>query len=395
MKRLALSCYALSICAAPILLSGCGGSQTAIGVPGAQNAPMTNAVDRGSSYMKPTAAQNLPVLPDSFHRTSASENLVYSFRSTPDGNDPFAGLINVKGELYGTTSGGGKYNGGTVFRINLSGEEEIVHNFGRSSDGEDPEAGLIEVNGTFYGTTCDGGKYGYGTVFKVTPSGKESILYSFTSALDTEYPSTSLVEAGGALYGTTEGYNGKRLGTVYRVTLSGKETVIHRFRGSPDGATPYASLIAVNGKLYGTTLTGGAAGFGTVFTIGLSGKEKVIYSFAGSPDGAGPEASLVDVGGTLYGTTPAGGLRKDACSYFGSKGSCGTVFSITPSGKERVIYKFRAFGDGVYPVQPLVEVGGALYGTADGGTACFQILERMRGRFFRYAFGKLYRDPQI
>ena len=40
--------------------------------------------------------------------------------------------------------------------------------------------------------------------------------------------------------------------------------------------------------------------------------------------------------------------------------------------KERVIYKFRAFGDGVYPVQPLVEVGGALYGTADGGTACFQ-----------------------
>ena len=104
MKRLALSCYALSICAAPILLSGCGGSQTAIGVPGAQNAPMTNAVDRGSSYMKPTAAQKLPVLPDSFHRTSASENLVYSFRSTPDGNDPFAGLINVKGELYGTTS---------------------------------------------------------------------------------------------------------------------------------------------------------------------------------------------------------------------------------------------------------------------------------------------------
>jgi uncharacterized repeat protein (TIGR03803 family) len=79
----------------------------------------------------------------------------------------------VKGRLYGTTAGGGASSGctgcGTVFRITLSGEEKVLHSFAGGSDGAVPKAGLIDVGGTLYGTTSDGGTSKTGTVFALTP----------------------------------------------------------------------------------------------------------------------------------------------------------------------------------------------------------------------------------
>ncbi len=86
----------------------------------------------------------------------------------------------------------------------------------------------------------------------------------------------------------------------------------------------------MNGTLYGTTARHGAHGVGTVFAITPSGKETVRYSFGtNSGDGTSPFAGLVDVNRTLYGTTASGGTK--CCS--GSSG-CGTVFAVTTSGKE-------------------------------------------------------------
>ncbi len=53
---------------------------------------------------------------------AASESVVYSFCSQggtvcTDGAYPYAGLIDVKGTLYGRTSVGGTGNGGTVFKV--------------------------------------------------------------------------------------------------------------------------------------------------------------------------------------------------------------------------------------------------------------------------------------
>jgi uncharacterized repeat protein (TIGR03803 family) len=84
-----------------------------------------------------------------------------------------AGLINAKGWLYGTTTGGGAYLGGTVFRITARGKEQVLHSFSYGNDGFTPFAGLLDVKGTFYGTTGTGGAYGGpsggGTVFSLTP----------------------------------------------------------------------------------------------------------------------------------------------------------------------------------------------------------------------------------
>ena len=84
------------------------------------------------------------------------------------------------------------------------------------------------------------------------------------------------------------------------------------------GDTPAANLINVGGTFYGTTLAGGKRGWGTVFTITPRGREKVLYSFKRVTTGSQPEAGLIDVGGTLYGTTNEGGSDscRDSSSYY-------------------------------------------------------------------------------
>lgn len=146
--------------------------------------------------------------------------------------------------------------------------------------------------------------------------------------------------------------------------------VIYSFSGGTDGVAPAAPLLDVHGTLYGTTVGGGGtgcygSGCGTVFAITTSGNERVLYRFKGGKDGSFPEASLIDVNGTLYGTTYSGGGT--GCY---EKTGCGTVFAVTTSGKESVLHHFRGGKtDGSYPEANLVDVSGTLYSTTVGGGA--------------------------
>ena len=96
---------------------------------------------------------------------------------------------------------------------------------------------------------------------------------------------------------------------------------------------------------------------------------KLLYSFAGgTTDGSYVFGRLVNLGGVLYGTTDEGGEQK--CRHYHHGGGCGTVFTITPSGAETMLYAFKAgTSDGAAPAAGLIKVHGALYGTtAYGGT---------------------------
>ena len=117
----------------------------------------------------------------------------YSFGPPPDGGQPAAQLLmDSKGALYGTTeyggpSGSGSNTGsGIAFKLTPGSSEyteTVLHAFGPQPDGQHPRSGLIaDTSGALYGTTRIGGKYDGGTVFKLTPSGSgytESILLSF------------------------------------------------------------------------------------------------------------------------------------------------------------------------------------------------------------------------
>jgi len=144
------------------------------------------------------------------------------------------------------------------------------------------------------------------------------------------------------------------------------ETVLYSFcsqQGCADGENPTAGLIRVKDTLYGTTFGGGTYSWGTVFSITPRGKEKVVYSFGNTPDGDLPRARLINVNGKLYGTTYGGGTHLVD----------GTVFSVDPiTGTEKVLHSFADGSDGAYPWAGLINVNGILYGTTvnGGGTGC-------------------------
>ncbi|MBV8067500.1 MAG: hypothetical protein JO113_05960 [Candidatus Eremiobacteraeota bacterium] len=294
---------------------------------------------------------------------SGNEKVLHSF-GTSEGYYPDAGLLAVRGALYGTTeSGPGSSGGGTLFEITSSGTERVLHTFGGPpNDGANPEADLIAANGTMYGTTTYGGKYNLGTVFSSGTGGRESILYSFKNRGDGGRPAADLTYLDGTLYGTagTGGTNGN--GVVFGVTLNGGEKVLHRFKGGVrDGSSPHAGLKVLRGMLYGTTFGGGSTGQGTVFSVTTTGSEKIVYNFTGSgshgPDGSSPQADLIANDGTLYGTT-----------LYGGKYGNGTVFSVTTSGLEKVLYSFKGGKqDGAFPGAGVLDLSGTLYGTAAVG----------------------------
>ena len=359
MRSLDFSRNALMVYVTAAMLAGCGGSQPPIGAPGAvaQNTTRENA--------------------------KLTYHVLHSFGAAPDGNDPGAGVIGLgdDGTFYGTTIFGGAYSCsptykcGTVFSITTGGTETVLHSFTNENDGANPEADLIAVGGTFYGTTYSGG-YGFGMVFSITPEGVEKVLHSFGNGTDGRNPHAGLIDVRGRLYGTTEFGGVENRGTVFSITMDGSEKVLHSFGKGTDGSQPLAQLIYLGGTFYGTTSEGGryACGrfsCGTVFSMTTDGTERVLRSLS-KGTGSHPGAGLIDVGGTFYGTTSDGGR------YNCGRSTCGTVFSITTGGKEKVLHSFGRGSDGVDPAASLVDIDGTLYGTtylggAYAGGATFSI----------------------
>lgn len=163
-----------------------------------------------------------------------------------------------------------------------------------------------------------------------------------------------------------------------RTASSGAYTLLHAFAGGRDGSLPVAPLVALNGTLYGTTEYGGTgtcnlrAGArtsecGTVFAITPSGKETVIYRFTGRPSGGqAPVAGLTVVNGKLYGVTMYGGIFRD-----------GMAFATTTAGVETTIDSFdldnTSDAEGL-PESALLKDKRLLYGTTayGGGRGCRQ-----------------------
>jgi uncharacterized repeat protein (TIGR03803 family) len=309
----------------------------------------------------------------------------------PDGFWVYAGLVmDNKGNLYGTTSAGGtgtcgQYGCGTVFQLTPDSDgswtENILHNF-NGSDGEGPWAQVaFDGQGNLYGTTSGGGNSNYGTVFEMIPNSNGTwtllTLHSFTGGSDgasPEYPGLTL-DNGGHIYGVTSAAGVNGYGVVFDLghvsVFNWYEIVAHAFASGNDGNTPYGNLIFDTvGNLYGTTYYGGGpANAGTVFKLtpnklSFGWTETVLHSFTNVPDGACVSAGLVfDAAGNLYGTSEDGGSVNN-----------GTVFKLSPNSDgtwtEAIIDNFDTYGsiDGLNPVSAVAfDKAGNLYGMTSGG----------------------------
>ncbi len=99
---------------------------------------------------------------------------------------PYASLIlDTAGSLYGTTYQGGAYSAGIVFALTPTGgggwRETVLHSFDSDgTDGFNPRAGLIlDGAGHLYGTTTSGGTYNGGTVFEL----QTTAIYTLTVSI--------------------------------------------------------------------------------------------------------------------------------------------------------------------------------------------------------------------
>jgi uncharacterized repeat protein (TIGR03803 family) len=159
-----------------------------------------------------------------------NETIIHSFLNSPsDGAAPYANLVmDQYGNLFGTTTGGGLYGYGAVYELLPNGHgvwtELVIHSFGHSTDGATPYSGLIvDSNRNLYGTTTGGGTSDAGTVYELSPFGglfwKESVLYSFKGgATDGATPYGGLVRDGsGNLFGTTLTGGTTNKGTVFKL----------------------------------------------------------------------------------------------------------------------------------------------------------------------------------
>jgi hypothetical protein len=212
-----------------------------------------------------------------------------------------------------------------------------------------------------------------------TATKTESLLHSFGGGNDGAYPKPSLVALNSLFFGTTgNGGNGGcakvgGCGTAYTVDAKGNYTVIATFKSGTDGEAP-GQLLLDGTTLYGTTSYGGSSGCtlkhgnttgcGTIFQLSPSGTETVLYRFPGAAQGALPASGLTKLNGLFYGETAAGG--KDGC-YYADQPGCGLIYSVTKSGEVKVIYSFAGGIDASSPVSGLTAYKGDLYGTGTAG----------------------------
>jgi uncharacterized repeat protein (TIGR03803 family) len=320
--------------------------------------------------------------------SAATLKTLVSFTGT-NGKNPLAGLVgDAIGNLFGTTFGtiGSVMNGdpaGTVFEVAktfmgyATTPTTLVTFTVGSANGAFPDGGLIvDVNGNLFGTTFEGGANNSGTVFEVvkTPQGYAStatILVSFNGANGAGATGGLILDDAGNLFDTTSGGGANDLGTVFAIVktpqgYAGAPTTLVSFNGS-DGNAPVGSLIAdAQGNLFGTTTLGGINNNGTLFEIrktanGYASSPTLLVAFTGQPGGAHPNAGLIidAANGNLFGTTLNGGT-------FGA--DAGTAFELVKNANAYASTPTILASLDSFPRAPLIaDAQGNLFGTSTMG----------------------------
>lgn len=341
----------------------------------------TGVTDGGSVYKINTDGTGFATL---YSFSTPVDDLALSERGSTnsDGATPYGRLLLADGALYGTTTAGGLYGSGVIFKINPDGTGFTnLYNFApraydsalalTNADGYGPEGALIISGNTLYGTTEYGGPNNAGTVFAVTTNGTGfATLHSFTWLGEGGLPRSALTLIGGTLYGTAaSGGQVWANGSIFQVNTdgSGFQTLFNFGGGSSDtnaaGMAPIGGLLLLGNTFYGTAADGGTngSGDGTIYSINTDGSGfTTLHNFNGT-DGYQPEADLTYYNGVLYGTTSAGGDL------------AGTIFRINTDGTSFTnLYTFTGGDDGDRVYSSLVVADNVFYGTAYSGGSGFE-----------------------
>lgn len=326
-----------------------------------------------------------PALADS------TESVLHVFAGGTGGENPYGGLTpDGKGNFFGTTIGGGSYNGGTVFELSPKRKRgwtyKVIYSFTGQSDGDKPKGPLVfDREGNLYGT-CDGDTIvGNGAAFELSPDKagqwhlSRSLLFDLNGPHGNDGfgagPNGLIVDADGNLFGTAhdggQGNLGLGYGTVFELIPTEGNTwkgqALHRFEGEVgdglDGGFPDAGLIMdKHGDLYSVISIGGAHYAGYAYKMHKTKKGWVkidIHDFDYNVDGQGPGTTLISDGeGNLYGTTN---------DYFGNVFRLDRPKKGAPRGQQWQETNLYQFPYAVSPHGLTLDPAGNLLGFAGPG----------------------------
>src|SRR6478735_7771820 len=282
----------------------------------------------------------------------------FSF-DTVDGKSPFyTKLLQASdGKLYGMTSGGGNYSGVIFSYDPVTLTYKKLYDFD-NTNGSSPYGSLIQAtDGKLYGMTRYGG-IGYGVIFSYDiATSTYTKLKNFDKA-NGSYPYGDLVQASdGRLYGMTSGGGSIDAGVIfsYDPAISTYAKLIDF--AYKKGVNPQGSLIqASDGQLYGMTSGGGSSNMGVIFSYDLTTSTYTKRMDFDYTNGAVPFGSFIQASdGKLYGTTAAGGNN-----------TLGVIFSYDPAASNYIKLKDFDSTDGFTEGSLFQASDGKLYGMTYG-----------------------------
>lgn len=266
---------------------------------------------------------------------------VYSFSNAPDAKNPAGGLVLSGGILYGTSQVGGSNNSGAIFAINTNGAGyQVLYNFSASGnvDGKTPKATLSLSGSCLYGTTTAGGAYDGGTLFLINTNGTAfTVIQSFT---ETGNPLGGAIRVSNSVWGTTYQGGPDGSGFLYRLpmpaiitqpqnlSVASGSTATFSVYAADDSAMTYAWYFNTNTLLGGQntnvlTLANATNGNAGAYTVVISDAFGAVTS---SP------AVLV-----VTGTVPA--ITQNAQNYTVTNGYNAT-FTNLASGSAPLFYEW-------------------------------------------------------
>src|SRR6478672_5516289 len=262
------------------------------------------------------------------------------------------------GSVWTAVNRGGSFDLGAVIKITPDGIYSKVADFDAFS-GAHPQGGLVNGNnGYLYGTTSEGGRWGSGTIFRISvQNGTLEVVYDFrngrttgiqpqgkcTTPQNCEYspdqkanmsaanPVSSPVVVGETLYGVTPFSNHQQFGTLYSIprdtaprpnSFTGttqekgdeafkvrcifqpslqKDPDMRQFRCNTNGTNARLLIAGQHGELYGTTYSTDTKQDGTIFqTSATGGPLNTLHEFS-LPEGSQPVSLIQGSDYNLYG----------------------------------------------------------------------------------------------
>jgi len=320
----------------------------------------------------------------------------------------------------------------------------FCENISTCADGFEPGGDqlVLDAGGDLFGTTSSGGRYDAGTLYELSP--KHGGAKYFKHVLKAfcwpercgtgSHPASGVImDTAGNLYGTTPANGDSTCGVVYEAIVSGgkaKMKVLHNFASTGgDGCAPSFTALDYQGKetgqlydgispLYGLTRQGGANGHGALYELAppkpgrKAWQETILVSFCGlefCTDSDSPQSNLVmDGAGDFFTTTSNGRILRivpDSGGYVstlayrshtnenyttlrveadgtlvgvasgGGTTNNGTLFTLTPDPvngyQYTLLHDFCATDclDGQIPVSVTVDSSGNIFGVTEGGGA--------------------------